>query len=156
MSHLFNHIFRQRGDYLIVGVHGDALVNEERGCNLPLMNVHERVLSVLGCKFVDDVLIDAPQVITKDMIQSLRISEVVHGITDNHIGPQEKAIRYKFAKEAGIYTEIRSENNFKFSNILERIQANQAAFQAKITKKKKAEEDFYSDKYKTQNPNSSN
>ena len=147
--------FNQRGDYLIVGVHGDALVNEERGCNLPLMNVHERVLSVLGCEFVDDVLIDAPQVISKDMIQSLRISEVIHGISDEDIGSHEKEVRYKFAKEAGIYTEITSENNFKFSKILERIQANQAAFNAKITKKKKAEEDFYSDKYNTQETDSS-
>ena len=71
-------IFLQRGDYLIVGIHGDAVVNRERGSNLPLMNLHERVLSVLGCRFVDDVLIDAPWVITPDMIASLNIAEVIH------------------------------------------------------------------------------
>lgn len=71
--------FCQRGDYLIVGIHGDAVVNKRRGGNLPLMNLHERVLSVLGCKYMDDVLIDAPLEITPDMIASLRITEVVHG-----------------------------------------------------------------------------
>jgi glycerol-3-phosphate cytidylyltransferase-like family protein len=38
------------GDYVIVGVHNDAIVNQRRGMNLPIMNMHERVLSVLGCK----------------------------------------------------------------------------------------------------------
>ena len=43
------------------------------------MNLHERVLSVLGCKYVNDVLIDAPVEVTPDMIASLRITEVVRG-----------------------------------------------------------------------------
>jgi len=63
----------------MVGIHGDAVVNRVRGSNLPLMNLHERVLSVLGCRYVDDILIDAPYVITTDMMKSLNISEVVHG-----------------------------------------------------------------------------
>jgi ethanolamine-phosphate cytidylyltransferase len=46
--------------YLIVGVHNDELVNNHRGSNFPTMNLHERVLSVLGCRYVDDVVIDAP------------------------------------------------------------------------------------------------
>eukprot|EP00956_Cyclotella_meneghiniana_P004331 scaffold5306_cov67-Cyclotella_meneghiniana.AAC.3 len=69
----------KRGDYLIVGIHGDTAVNKRRGGNLPIMNLHERVLSVLGCKYANDVLIDAPVEITPDMIASLKISEVVHG-----------------------------------------------------------------------------
>jgi len=70
---------RQMGDYVIVGVHNDSVVNQRRGKNLPIMNLHERVLSVLGCKWVDDVLIDAPHIITEEMIQSLNISVVVTG-----------------------------------------------------------------------------
>jgi len=46
-------------------VHNDQIVNTYRGGNFPIMNLHERVLSVLGCKYVDDVLIDAPYKITK-------------------------------------------------------------------------------------------
>ena len=59
---------RKRGDYLIIGIHSDVVVNKHQGSNLPIMNLHERVLSVLGCKFVDDVLIDAPYTITPEMI----------------------------------------------------------------------------------------
>jgi ethanolamine-phosphate cytidylyltransferase len=51
---------RELGDYLIVGVYSDELVNVQNGSNYPIMNLNERVLSVLGCKFVDDVVLDAP------------------------------------------------------------------------------------------------
>lgn len=38
------------GDYLIVGLHSDQVVNQYRGHNYPIMNLQERVLSVLACK----------------------------------------------------------------------------------------------------------
>ena len=67
------------GDYLIVGVQGDDLVNKHRGSNYPIMNLNERALSVLGCKSVDDVLMDAPWTISSEMISSLKIAVVAHG-----------------------------------------------------------------------------
>ena len=36
------------GDYLIVGLHTDPVVNRYKGSNYPIMNLHERVLSVLA------------------------------------------------------------------------------------------------------------
>ena len=39
---------KAKGDYLIVGIHNDDLVNAHRGSNFPIMNLNERVLSVLG------------------------------------------------------------------------------------------------------------
>ena len=53
------------------------------------MNLHERVLSVLGCRFVDDVLIDAPWVITPDMIASLNIAEVIRCNNENWVSNKE-------------------------------------------------------------------
>ena len=40
----------KEGDYVIVGLHTDREVNRYRGSNYPIMNLHERVLSVLACK----------------------------------------------------------------------------------------------------------
>ncbi len=131
-----------------MGIHGDALVNRERGCNLPLMNLHERVLSVLGCRFVDDVLIDAPSQISPQMIKSLKIDEVVHGTNDEDFGGRDNNNdRYKFAKAANIFVQLESPSKFSLSRIIDRIQAHSRQFQAKIAKKKKAEEDFYKQKY---------
>ncbi|XP_023300485.2 ethanolamine-phosphate cytidylyltransferase, partial [Lucilia cuprina] len=41
---------KELGDYLIVGLHTDPVVNSYKGSNYPIMNLHERVLSVLACK----------------------------------------------------------------------------------------------------------
>ena len=51
---------RQEGDYLVVGVHSDDAVTRRRGPHLPIMSVHERCLSVLACKHVDEAVIGAP------------------------------------------------------------------------------------------------
>ena len=36
---------KKMGDYLIVGLHTDQEVNKYKGCNYPILNLHERVLS---------------------------------------------------------------------------------------------------------------
>jgi hypothetical protein len=39
-----------------------------RGAHHPIMHLHERSLSVLACRYVDEVIIGAPWVVTKDMV----------------------------------------------------------------------------------------
>lgn len=41
---------KQHAEYVVVGLHTDIVVNKYRGSNYPIMNLHERVLSVLACK----------------------------------------------------------------------------------------------------------
>mmetsp|Transcript_27433 Transcript_27433/g.58956 ORF Transcript_27433/g.58956 Transcript_27433/m.58956 type:complete len:560 (+) Transcript_27433:50-1729(+) len=138
----------KRGDYLIVGIHGDSVVNKRRGGNLPLMNLHERVLSVLGCKYMNDVLIDAPMEVTPDMIASLRITEVVHGTeSDDSSNDFSFDDRYRFPKEMGIFTTIQSPSKFKLQNIVSRMQKKQVEFQRKIDRKKAAEREWFDNKY---------
>ncbi len=138
----------QRGDYLLVGIHGDAVVNRRRGMNLPLMNLHERVLSVLGCRYVDDVLIDAPYEISRDMIASLHIDEVVRGTQSDDIGmARGDDSRYQYPKEAGIFTIIESPSNFNIESIIQRVNRHQETFQAKYERKMAAEKEFYQEKY---------
>jgi hypothetical protein len=45
---------RKLGDFLLVGLHTDEDVSGRRGPHLPIMNLHERSLSVLACKHVDE------------------------------------------------------------------------------------------------------
>ncbi|CAG0895191.1 unnamed protein product, partial [Cyprideis torosa] len=40
----------REGDYVIVGLHTDPVVSSYKGPGYPVMNLHERVLSVLACK----------------------------------------------------------------------------------------------------------
>lgn len=52
-----------------------------KGDRYPVVSLQERVLMTLACKHVDEVVIGAPYVITKDLIQCLNIQKVVR-ITD--------------------------------------------------------------------------
>lgn len=122
------------------------------------MNLHERVLSVLSCRYVDDVLIDAPFEVTPEMIASLRISEVIHGTNSDDIGilspcngreGELYSKRYKHPREAGIFTVIESPSNFKLGSIVSRIRKNQEAFHTKFERKMKAEAAYYNDRYGT-------
>eukprot|EP00546_Thalassionema_frauenfeldii_P003886 CAMPEP_0178920810 /NCGR_PEP_ID=MMETSP0786-20121207/15206_1 /TAXON_ID=186022 /ORGANISM="Thalassionema frauenfeldii, Strain CCMP 1798" /LENGTH=379 /DNA_ID=CAMNT_0020594907 /DNA_START=317 /DNA_END=1456 /DNA_ORIENTATION=+ len=138
---------RKYGDYLIVGVHSDAAVNREQGQNLPLMNLHERVLSVMGCRLVDDVLIDAPYEITPDMVNRLKISIVVEFSDATNPSMPAKKDRFQFPRKAGILKIVNNPSNFKFTNIIQRISENQSTFQAKFDRKSKAEREYQISKY---------
>ena len=70
---------KKLGDFLLVGIHDDSTVNSLRGENFPIMNLHERALSVLSCKHVDEVIIGCPWKLTKDLITSMNVSIVAKG-----------------------------------------------------------------------------
>jgi ethanolamine-phosphate cytidylyltransferase len=137
---------RALGDFLLVGVHNDAVVNQHRGSNYPILNTNERTLSVLSCRHVGDVVIDPPWHITRDMISALNISVVAHGSTsDRNLG--EKSDPYAVPKAMGIYKEIPSTSSLTVEKIVERIDAHRARMQAKIDKKMKAEREYYNSRY---------
>lgn len=78
---------RSFGDFLLVGVHTDDSVQQRRGPHLPILSLHERSLSVLSCKYVDEVIIGAPWVVTQDLLTTFNVSVVVSGAP----GPQRGA-----------------------------------------------------------------
>ena len=45
------------------------------------MNLHERTLSVLACRHVDEVVIGAPYAVTADLMDHFRVDLVCHGDT---------------------------------------------------------------------------
>jgi hypothetical protein len=60
---------RALGDFLLVGLHPDSVITAHRGTHHPIMNLHERSLSVLACRYVDEVIIGAPWEVTKDLVR---------------------------------------------------------------------------------------
>lgn len=64
---------RELGDYLYVGIWDDSTTNAYKGSNLPILTLQERVLMVLACRYVDDVVIGAPLSVSEDLIKSLNI-----------------------------------------------------------------------------------
>jgi len=80
---------KQQGDYLYVGLWSDELIKYYRGASFPIMCLQERLLMLLACKYVDDVVIEAPYKITQDLIKSLNIAKVVNiKTTEDSLLPQ--------------------------------------------------------------------
>ena len=122
------------GSFLFVGIHDDETINKHKGKNYPIMNLHERVLNVLSCKYVDEVIIGAPWQITKDMITTFNIKKVVSGSnTKLDLDKSDLYIKskdpYKVAKELNIYQQVKTENSLNTENVVERIINNRTKYQ---------------------------
>lgn len=70
---------RKEGDFLLVGLHSDEDVQGRRGPHLPLMDLHERSLSVLACKYVDEVIIGAFNAAAVCFLQVPFLRQSAHG-----------------------------------------------------------------------------
>jgi ethanolamine-phosphate cytidylyltransferase len=73
---------KSKGDFLYVGIWADEMVSYYRGSKYPIVSLQERLLMALSCRYVDDVVIGAPFIITETLINSLNISKVVHVLTN--------------------------------------------------------------------------
>ena len=129
---------KEMGSYLIVGIHNDNTVNKHRGLNFPILNMQERVLSVLGCKYTDDVLMDAPWSISRQLIKSLKISVVVAGTSSDYAyDERETNEHYTAPKEMGILKRVQSSCKLTLRDILERVMKNEGVYRRKFEKKNK-------------------
>lgn len=109
---------KELGDFLLVGICDDETVNKHKGSNWPIMDLHERTLCVLSCKYVDEVIIGAPWEVSKDLITTMNVGLVVHG---THLTYQTDVDPYRVAKELGIYKEIESPSKLTTEEIVTRI-----------------------------------
>ena len=104
------------------------------------MNLHERTLSVLACKYVNEVVIGAPYSVTKDLIEHFKVDVVCHGQTA--ISPDPDCGQfdpYAVPKSMGKFEVIDSGNNMTTEHIVERIIRNRIEFEQRNFKKEKKE-----------------
>jgi len=127
------------GDYLIVGIYSDQVVNEYRGQNYPIMTLHERVLSVLAFKPVSEVVIGAPYSVTQELIDRFRIDVVVQGSHIEHHSTIDHVDCYELAKDLGIYRTVDSGNDMTTEKIIERIIDHKIEFETRNRNKAKKE-----------------
>ncbi|CAO2822956.1 unnamed protein product [Amaranthus hypochondriacus] len=138
---------RQLGDFLLVGIYTDQTVSEIRGSEYPLMNLHERSLSVLGCRFVDEIIMGAPWEVTKDMIKTFNICLVVRG-TKSESNPlvNGDSDPYRVPKSMGIFKMIESPKNITTSSVAKRIISNHEVYKKRNAKKVESEKKYYEEK----------
>ena len=113
---------RSLGDYLLVGIHADdVLISYKKGT--PILTMEERVDSVAGCRYVDEVLPNAPFIIDRAWIEEHDIHLVVHG---DDLSPNQLDYFYKVPIEMGIFRTVPYTRGISTSEIVRRIIAARA------------------------------
>uniref|UniRef100_A0A8C5GYI0 ethanolamine-phosphate cytidylyltransferase n=1 Tax=Gouania willdenowi TaxID=441366 RepID=A0A8C5GYI0_GOUWI len=124
--------------YIIVGLHFDQEVNRYKGKNYPIMNVHERTLSVLACRYVSEVVIGAPFAVTKDLLDHFKVDLVCHGKTEIY-PDKDGSDPYVEPRRKGILRTVDSGNSLTTDAIVQRIIKNRLLFEARNQKKEAKE-----------------
>jgi ethanolamine-phosphate cytidylyltransferase len=125
------------GAYVVAGIHDDTVINHWKGLNYPIMNIYERGLCVLQCKYVHAVLFGAPFAPTQAYLEAMpfgKIAAVYHGPTA--FMPLEFD-PYTDAKEMGIFKEV-GDHAFSHVNageIVMRIMKGRQAFEERQKRK---------------------
>ncbi|KAL6170795.1 choline phosphate cytidylyltransferase [Exserohilum turcicum] len=123
--------------FLIAGVHDDEVINHWKGINYPIMNIFERGLCVLQCKYVHATIFGSPFSLSKAFLQALPYSEpltVYHGKTTFmplQFDP------YAVPKSMNIYREIADHGfqNVNAAEIVARIMKGRALYEERQRKK---------------------
>jgi len=118
----------QLGDYVIVGLLTDDESNKNFGYNYPIMNLHERVLAVLACRYVDEVVIGAPYNVTKETMEHFNVDVVVHG-KDEPFCPETGRDPFSYPKSIGKFQSVDSGNPMTAPDIVQRIILNRLQYE---------------------------
>ncbi|XP_020607805.1 ethanolamine-phosphate cytidylyltransferase-like [Orbicella faveolata] len=133
---------KSEGNYLIVGLHTDQVVNRYKGSNYPIMSLHQRVLSVLACRHVDQVIIGAPYKVTNELLEQFKVDIVVHGNT-NVMMDEDGTDPFSIPRERGIFKAISSGSSITTADIVERIINHRMLYEERNKKKEKKEADCF-------------
>lgn len=102
------------GALVVVGIQDDETINQCRGENYPVMNIFERSLCVLQCRYVDAVIIGAPFLPTPLFAELLEegnvnVTRVFRGHTDvvsNRSDAVNAVDPYQWAEERGLFEQL--------------------------------------------------
>jgi cytidyltransferase-like protein len=107
---------RALGDYLLVGICSDDTVAAHKW--RPILSMKERIASVAGCRYVDEVIPNAPWIFDPALIEIYNIHLVVHG--DDYSQEQLECF-YKVPFEMGILRTVPYTQGISTSEIIRRI-----------------------------------
>jgi cytidyltransferase-like protein len=107
---------RSLGDYLIVGVHTDDVVEGYK--RRPILSLEERVKVVEACKYVDEVVIGAPIGPSEAFLKEHQIDCVVHG---DDFNKDMLHLQYGDALKLGIFRSVPYTPGISSTQIIQRI-----------------------------------
>ncbi|HIF44208.1 MAG TPA: hypothetical protein EYG27_01225 [Dehalococcoidia bacterium] len=104
------------GDYLLVGIMSDAEARVNK--RVPIMTMEERAASVAGCRYVDEVIPDAPWTMTAAFMEQHDIDLVIHG--DDYSDEQVSEL-YKIPITLGKFRTVPYTPTISTTEIIRRI-----------------------------------
>lgn len=114
----------------------------------------ERVMNVLSCKYVDEVVIGAPWVLTKDLITTLNLHIVASGSNTkfdkdveesfHHPTSKNECDAYAVPKEMGIFKEIETTHSLNTDNVVTRLIENRLKYENRNAKRSVKELNYLS------------
>ena len=107
---------RQLGDHLLVGIHSDKVVEEYK--RSPIMTMQERLDTVSSCRYVDEVIPNAPLVVDQEWIKKHEIDLVVHG---DDFSTNMQNFCYKTPMDLGILRYVSYTPGVSTTEIINRI-----------------------------------
>lgn len=102
-------------DYLIVGLHSD--VDITKNTRKPILNIEERKKTVEFCKFVDEVIINAPYIINDTLLDDLNANVYIYA-TVNKEEDNKYLERYLFTDRL---KKLKYTHEISTSDIINRI-----------------------------------
>ena len=110
---------RELGDRLVVGVLSDETVTAYK--RRPIMTLAERLVVIEACRYVDEVLPDAPYRVTREFLDAHRLDLVVHG---DDLGGDGVADVYGPVAEAGLLRLVPREVGISTTALIARVRSS--------------------------------
>lgn len=111
-------IFPKSKVYLIAGCCNDQLTNERKGRTV--LTEQERYEALRHCRYVDEVLVDAPWTIDMEFLEKNKIDFVAQDKTPYTLGTSAED-NYQFVKERGMFVATQRTEGVSTSDMIARI-----------------------------------
>ena len=99
------------------------------------MNINERVLGVLSCRYVDEVIMGVPYSVSNQLIEQMKVSVVVEGTVGDRAHHAVKGDAYSVPKELGIHATVESDSTLTTTRLIQRVIEHRMAFEERQKKK---------------------
>lgn len=115
------------------------------------MDLHKGVLNVLSCKYVDEVIIGSPWVITHDLIKTLHINIVCSGRNckfsdDMSLRSDNQVDLYCIPKQVGVFHIVDSTKLLSTNDVVDRMVENRKTYENRNTKRSAKETTYLQNK----------
>jgi glycerol-3-phosphate cytidylyltransferase len=107
---------RNHGDWLVVGVLSDDTAASYK--RRPIMSLAERIAVIESCRYVDEVIEDAPFQLTEKFLAEHDIAIVVHG---DDLSPRDAELVYGPAAAAGKVEYVRRTAGISTTQLIQRV-----------------------------------